>query len=118
MMAPRIAKMTKKAERASPTLTTRGNATHHERTAAMASRCPVTAKKVMAQTERAMASHPDGLVPSESRRNPAIAARTLGTTSSLDRGYVPPTRKRKQQLLAWGGALITSTHHVTSGRKR
>ena len=118
MMAPRKAKMTKKAERASPAMTARGNATHHERAAGVASRCPVTAKKVMAPMEMAMASHPEGLVPSEWPRNPAIAARTLGPTSSLDRGYLQLTRKSKQQLMAWGGALITSTHHVSSGRKR
>ena len=118
MMTPRKAKMTKKAERASPAMTARGNATHHEWVAAMASRCPVTAKKLMAPTEMAMASHPEGLVPSEWPRNPAIAARTLGPTSSVHRVYLQLTHKSKQHLIAWGGALITSTHHVSSGRKR
>ena len=114
MMAPRKAKMTRKAGRASPTMTARGNATHHERAAVMASRCPVTAKKAMALTEMAMASHPEGLGPSEWQRNPAIAARTLGPTSSFHGGYLHLTRKSKQQLMAWGGALITSTQHVNS----
>ena len=118
MMAPPKAKMTKKAERASPAMTALGKATHHEKAVVMASRCPVTAKKVMAPTEMAMASPSEGLVLSEWPQNPAIAAQTLGPTSSLDRGYLQLTRRSKQQWMAWDGALITSTHHVSSGRKR
>ena len=84
MIAPQRAKMTKKAEGAWLAMTARGNVTHHERAAAMVSCCLVTAKKLMAPTEMAMTSHPEGLVPSEWPRTPAIAARTLGSTSSLE----------------------------------
>ena len=117
MMGPRKKKMTKKAERTSPPMTAWGNATHHEPVAVMVYRCPVTAKKAMVPTEMVMASHPDGLGPSEWLQNPAIAARTLGLTSSLDRGYLQLTGKSKEQFMAWDGSLITSTHHVSSGKK-
>ena len=116
IMAPRKAKMIRVGQPLA--MTARGNATHHEQAAAMASRCPVTAKKVIAPTEVVMVSHPEGLVPSKWQRNPAIAAQTLGLTSSLDHGYLQLTRKSKQQLMACDRALIASIHNVSSARKR
>ena len=68
MMAPRKAKMAKKAQRASPAMTARGNATHHEQAAVMAYARPVTAKKVVAPTEMAMVSHPECLFRVNGRR--------------------------------------------------
>ena len=68
MMVPRKAKTTKNAERASPAMTVRGNATHHECAAAMASRCPATAKRAMVLKndqkpfDTCSAPHPEGYI--------------------------------------------------------
>ena len=101
-----------------PAMTAQGDATNHERAVAMESRCLPTAKKAMAPTEMAMVSHLEGPAWSEWPRNSAIAARILGPTSSLHCGYLQLTGQSKLQIVAWGGALTTSMHHVSSGRKR